>query len=267
MKLNRLISIIFVVCLFLFMSNTSDTRKTHNSDNIINDTIMVSDLQTTFIIFEHTKVLWVNIGNPKDFAVNIQNNTVLITALSNKSFFTNYMIELENNNFLTGMIIYERNVINPIKKYNFNIKYETSLDSADICNYNIKYRNEDLQDLGVFKDRILLQLVNLYMDDNFIYYRLKMNNDSKIKYDIDNIKIYVKDYRTNILKEEIEGISYDKKMITNKVEYIHICSKLVPISSKDIIYVEIREKNGFRNFGLVLNLDVLSNSKKIKDIK
>ena len=239
------ISFLFIICLFLFMGNTGQSHKTYN--NIINDTIMVSDLQTTYIIFEHTKVL--------------------ITALSNKSFFTNYMIELENNNFLTGVIIYEKNIINPIKKYNFDIKHDVSLDSVDICNYNIRYKNEDLQDLGVFKDKILLQLVNLYIDDNFIYYRLKMNNDSKIKYDIDNIKIYIKDYKTEVLKQEIDNIFYDKKNITERVDYIHICSKLVPISKKDILYIEIREKNGFRNFGLILNLDVLSNSKKIKDLK
>ncbi len=254
----KLSYLLILVLPFLFSLNIHNNKNKY--DKIVEDTIYVDDLNMTYLIFEDSEVEWVNIGNQKDFKIDLQNNIILVKSLNNNSSSTNFMFGLSDNNMLTGLLKHDRTKKEYFKKYKFNNIKE--IKPSYRCIESVDYNKEDYKSLGVIQDDILLQIVNVYKDGQNIYIRLKMSNDSNIDYDIDFIKIYIKDSKTKILKQEIVDIDYNKSlMLIGGVNYIHICCKLIHISEKDIISIELIEKNGFRNIKIELDSKTLSNAK------
>lgn len=257
MKYYLIVCIVFIL---LIISVSYQERKPLDVSNIIYDTISVSENKTTYLIFNDCKVIWINIGNTKDFVVDIKGNTILLKALriSNP---TNFIIELDNKRFLSGMVRYESDLSNPVYEYNFTPIER--VDTSSVCNYGFLYKEEEYNSIGLYQDKILIQVVNIYHDDHSFYFRLKMTNGSKIDYTIENIKIYVKDSKNGSLKKEIRTNFEKKKVLGGNNEYLYLCSELESISEKESVYIEVIE-NGFRNYQLIIPPKIIQTSTKIE---
>ncbi|WP_268223486.1 conjugative transposon protein TraN [Sinomicrobium oceani] len=104
---------------------------------------------------------------------------------------------------------------------------------------------------------IKLRLSGLYVKDNVMYYRFRIENNSDIRYDIDQLRFFVRDRkkakRTTYQEEEIEPIYIYKD--TDKVERQSEQTLVVALPKQTMpnqkyLAVQLMEENGGRDLEL-----------------
>ena len=106
---------------------------------------------------------------------------------------------------------------------------------------------------------IRLQLNGLFIHDNIIYFRLNIANETNINYDIDQLRLYVRDQKKakRTATQEIEinplYLKGDTAVIVGQTErvFVYALPKFT-IPDKKYLVIELTEKNGGRYLQLHL---------------
>lgn len=116
------------------------------------------------------------------------------------------------------------------------------------------------------------QLGSFWVYENTLFYKLKVNNQSNIKYDVDFIRFYVGDLKTakRSVSQELElypSYSYGNQDQTidgqSSEQYVFALDKF-PITKDKALFIEVYERNGGRHLYLKAKQADIEKAKAIR---
>lgn len=116
------------------------------------------------------------------------------------------------------------------------------------------------------------QLGSFWVYENTLFYKLKVNNQSNIKYDVDFIRFYVGDLKTakRSVSQEMElqpSYSYGNQDQTidgqSSEQYVFALDKF-PITKDKALFIEVYERNGGRHLYLKAKQADIEKAKAIR---
>ncbi len=121
-------------------------------------------------------------------------------------------------------------------------------------------------------DQMKLRINGIYVNKDIIYFRLYVNNNSNVSYDIDNIRFSIKDRikSTRTATQEIElnpVYTYNKldRVGANSTGYQIIAVPKFTLPDSKFLSIQMFEKNGSRNLNLALGNRNIMRAAVIKD--
>lgn len=118
---------------------------------------------------------------------------------------------------------------------------------------------------------VKLQLNALYISEDVMYYRIKLQNQSNINYDIEQLRFFIHDQqkskRTATQELEIQAlyIHGDTSIVTGQSEQVFVYA--VPkftIPDKKYLLIQLMEKNGGRHLKLIIHNKTIMKARLIK---
>lgn len=237
------------------------------------------DAGTPDIIVEITpsfnNVLKVKSAKSKDFTET--NLTVLTGDGGLYSFITNYQKDPEilniniGNNLKTDVQASKTLSINHFLKSHY-ISTSLNKSEADILN-NLQKANASrsfIKNIGIHNLKLTSLLKGIYSEESILYLTLEIINDTEIDFEIDFIKLYIKDKelvkKMTVQEEELGIINKYPSDLLIKADVKHrfsIATPLRTLSEEKVMEVEIYEKNGGRHLRFPIDAKVLTHAKKI----
>lgn len=169
---------------------------------------------------------------------------------------------------------------------NLNIRFEnikqeqtnaffsaTNINEAEIqANAeNVLKANRNIRGLKDKRYGIKVQLNGLNINDEVMYYRIKLRNQSNINYDIEQLRFFIRDQqkskRTASQELEVQPlyIHGDTSVVTSQSEHVFVYA--VPkftIPDKKYLTIQLMEKNGGRNLKLIIHNKKIIKAKLIE---
>lgn len=197
--------------------------------------------------------------NPKTFIYDFQTTSIQTTVVPN----------VTDN---TSVVLDKKKLIEDIKKDKENEEKESFFST------NCSIAQEQKQDLfnkGVISKKMKVVATNFYVDRDFFYLKLVLNNSSKIDYDIKYIDFNIKN-REQLTNLKEDAYQFDKVNIVYKDKEV---TKVKGKEKESIIFVfdkftigkhkkftaKIRETNGDRIFDVDFFSDDIANIKQLED--
>lgn len=264
MKKNILIILLLLIC------NTVLSQTNSQED------ISLSPDKLTQIIFKENVEKLKGGFNPNEFSIEIYNNILFIQPLagdikaSNLSVVTkDGLIYMLNIKIISTTSEYSY-IIEETKAINYN--KSTTNKTKNIEPTQVKNSKDSILSSkgyitslnGIVKYNIGLFITGIYADTNFIYVRVKTDNNSNIEYNISAITFTVE----NIKKSKVSSIDSNQLHPTN----IYASKKTIPIKASNemlfefskttinnekVIRVNLIEENGERNLSFDINHKML----------
>lgn len=147
--------------------------------------------------------------------------------------------------------------------------FETSMteDEFDHCAKKLIQSKRSIRFHSEKKYKVGLTLIGIYINGSTIFYHLRISNSSNIKYDVDFLKLYIKD------KEKVKRTASQEVSIETIYSFGNAAS-IEGKSSQDVVYalekftipdakrlvIEMYEKNGGRNLNLSIKNKTIVNA-------
>ncbi|MDM1377030.1 conjugative transposon protein TraN [Myroides marinus] len=287
-------TIIKYVLLCLLAVKTVTAQNSTKSINLSNAAatpyeIELTQNKTTHILFP-SSIEYVDLGSSEIIANKVEATSNVLRLKSVKE-------DIKPTNFTA--------ITNDGKYYSFNVIYneqpiQLSYDLTKFEKQNSKKQSEVLfKDLGsispslvdLFMKAIIKKnkkelniksktygveawLKSIYSQDGKLYFHISINNKSNLPYEVDNVSFKIKDRRTT-KRTTIQEVSL--KPIRNYRDFQTINSQSkqdnifmldqFTLSDKQILLIEINEKNGVRNQVLKVKSSDILNIKQIIELK
>lgn len=244
--------------------------------------IEITTNKTTHIIFP-SKVVYVDVGNASvivDKADNIENiirvkatdiftEETTITVIDNTggyySFLTNFNL---NPQKLSINIASNREADLNYSEKNGLLKTMGTLEEKDVSEVQFQAnkvyaKRAYLKHLAMHRYKVNFEINGVYYKNDLLYVSLSIENNSFIPYEVNFIKIYIKDKnmarRTSYQELEVkslyqtgdEGIKVAEKQ---KIKAVFVIPKLT-ITPDKIFYIECIEKSGGRHLNIEMTAD------------
>ena len=131
----------------------------------------------------------------------------------------------------------------------------------------IKKKNRSIKTVGVVKSGIVLSLSNVSNSENYIYYKLIINNTSNLNYELDFVSIYSEEKVKKLLSaknKKVTNINLVETIgssTTNSkgVSELVIVTDKYSINERGKLVIQLYEKNGSRHLSLVIPADYILN--------
>lgn len=136
---------------------------------------------------------------------------------------------------------------------------------------NVLKANKNIRGVKDKRYGIKVQLNGLYINEEVMYYRIKLQNKSNINYDIEQLRFFIRDQqkskRTATQELEIQPlyIHGDTSVVIGKSEHVFVFA--VPkftIPDKKYLIIQLMEKNGGRNLRLIIHNNTIMKARLIK---
>lgn len=136
---------------------------------------------------------------------------------------------------------------------------------------NVLKANKNIRGLKDKRYGIKVQLNGLYINDEVMYYRIKIQNQSNINYDIERLRFFILDQqkskRTASQELEVQPlyIHGDTSVVASQSEHVFVYA--VPkftIPDKKYLTIQLMEKNGGRNLKLIIHNKTIVKAKPIE---
>ena len=246
------------------MANVKDSIT--STDIIPSTRIEVSDIHTTHIILP-TKVSDIAIGHKEVISEKAQtiDNIVRVKSVVkengkfNETSITVVTVDGKIYPMIVGYAKNPKEMSISFSKGGNALFQDMSVDDENMRKISewIIGKGQYIYDLGREDYKMIFQLYSVFTDQDIIAFHLHVKNKSKIDYPIDFLKAYISDkqqgkkYLTQ--DEELYPIysyySSDEKIIHGKNDMdIVLFYKRFTISKKKILFFEMYEENGGRNF-------------------
>lgn len=118
---------------------------------------------------------------------------------------------------------------------------------------------------------IKLQLDGLFIKDEVMYYRLRLQNHSNINYDIEQLRFFIRDQkkskRTATQELEVQPlyIEGNTSAVAGKSEHVFVFAvPKLTIPDQKYLAIQMMEKNGGRNLKLIIYNKTVVKSKPLK---
>jgi len=132
----------------------------------------------------------------------------------------------------------------------------------------IAEQKKSVRDVKDTKYEMLLRLKGIYIENDILYYQLELKNYSNISYDIDMLRIFIKDKKQSkrTASQELEQVPLYVYGNTGSVAGQSKLTMVVAlpkftIPDKKLMYVQLMEKNGGRHLLLKINNNKLVKAK------
>jgi conjugative transposon TraN protein len=220
-------------------------------------------------------VLMVKANTNKTFPET--NLTVLTADGGLYSFITHYQNDPEvlniniGNNLNSDIVTSGQLGINYFLKTNYLIpSLNISQEQLQVNLLEALNKKDFIKNVGVQVMDIAAMVKGIYLKDNIMYYKIELNNKSEIEYNIDFIKVYVKDKekvkRMAVQEEEVKILSVyptDKKLLSKTDYTFSFATATATISDEKQIEIEIYELNGGRHLRFPVDSKIISKSKNL----
>lgn len=262
----------------VFSQNTLPTEKT----SIIEPQhLAISSYKTTNLIFPFA-VKSVDRGS-KDVLVQIAkgvDNILQIKAAKSNFDETNLTVITSDGKLYSYIINYTSNPsvlnirftnagedkTNAFLPVTHSSEAEIRADAETVLN-----ANKNIRGLKNRKFGIKLLLDGLYINNDVMYYRIKIENQSNINYEIEQLRFFIRDQQKSkrTASQELEvqplNIHGDTSVVASQLEHVFVYT--VPkftIPDKKYLTIQLMEKNGGRNLRLIIHNKTIMKARLVK---
>lgn len=218
-----------------------------------------------------TNVLKVKSVSEGDFK---ESNLTVLTAKGDLySFIVNYQPNPEilnisvDKNFQSDSQVSRKFDFSTFTSSDFLIPEINMSESQIRSNFSyILARKRKLKNIGVKNLGVSSFIENIYMDNSLMYLSCKIDNQSGVAFDIDFIKVYVRDVegakRQTIQEEELPVILLDKIDLVRarQTSNFVVAVPRITISSDKQLEYEVYERKGGRHLRFPINSKIVANS-------
>lgn len=167
------------------------------------------------------------------------------------------------------------NSITQISKNSYVIFEDVKVPETELrlsC-FNISKKSRFIKKIGERQNGILFANYGIYIRDNVIYFQLLIKNKTRINYDIDFIKFYIRDKvlvkKTAIQDVEAPVLFEDNpnKVVLGKTKVVKVFAlpKFTIPDDKNLV-IELYEKNGGRHSRLTIPNSVIIQARFVENI-
>ncbi|WP_410220798.1 conjugative transposon protein TraN [Pedobacter sp.] len=261
-----------IVGIFIFMFNTviafGQSRSLIKATEIPPYRIEVSYNKTSNIIFPFA-IISVDRGSKDVLAQKAKGaeNILQVKAAKESIAETNLSVVTADGKLTSFIVNYVKepavlniSLLNPYKSNSIFLSPE-ALNEAEVKRYAdyALYARERSTGMKDFKNSIGFELTGIFIHDDIMYLRVKLQNRSNISYDIDQIRFLIRDQkksmRTASQEVEIMPVYVHNEVQKINAETIEIMVIAVPkftIPDKKYLTIQLMEKNGGRHMEIQL---------------
>lgn len=123
-----------------------------------------------------------------------------------------------------------------------------------------------------WKNQMEFRLNGIYINQDFIYFRLQLKNNSNVSYDVDNVKFTIKDMQRSkrTATQEVDIIPVYNSRNFEKVQADSTSAAVIAVPKFTLpdskyLFIHVLEKNGGRDLGIVLKNKQIMKAMIIKD--
>ncbi len=206
-----------------------------------------------------------NILQVKAAKLNFDETNVTVITADGKLY--SYVLNYANNPSVLNMRFEnKKDEANTVISASHPNEAEIQADAENVLKANRNIRGLKDKTFG-----IKLQLNGLYINNDVMYYRFKLQNKSNINYDIEQFRFFIRDQekskRTAVQELEIKPLYIygDTSVVASHSERIFVFAlPKFTIPDKKYFNIEIMEKSGGRNLKLTVHNKTVLKGKLIK---
>jgi hypothetical protein len=243
------------------------------------------DTDISFVIFGNNPQVGVTPdGNPIYKYYDLyQDGNVAIFRVKPDAPFTTLDIKLTNGILFHGYITASKNITKTLYKFKSSEvlqekKIKMEEDSAKKSDEEItgklnqiKGMKHDFEDIGIIKNGLIFNVVNMVNDKKYMYIRVLLTNKTSNLYEVDGVTFKMTEGKKKSLKKkELANQNWlapvktiypeDKQIKAFTNGYIYFAVPMYSISTGNLI-IKVIEKNGNRTGDIQIDADNLNRSK------
>ena len=232
--------------------------------------LCISTDKTTSLVFPFS-IRHVDRGT-KDILVQQvkEADNILLVKASSKNFSeTNLSVVTEDGSVYTFVINYEEKPA----KWVYNLPENKKATMSTYAN-GILDNRRTLRGIRDKSWNIDAAVIGAYIKDDIIYYQLRIKNNSKIDYDIEVLRFYIRDKkkgkRTAVQENELKPLHVSGNITQVKSfnqNVIVVALNKFTIPDKKFLGIQIMEKNGGRHLMMKLNNKDILKAITLPDLK
>lgn len=241
------------------------------------DSISISTSRTSCLIFP-AAVNHVDMGSPDVLVSKVKDadNLLLVKAVRINFQETNLSVLTADGKFYSIIACYDsmpgKLVYHPYKS---EIAFvNNQINKTDVTRYSNSLLNYENKSLVAIRSRwgVQASLNSIYVKDNILFLKISISNKSPVRFDIDDVRYYVKDKKRSkrTALHEVEMLPVYKTKFSEMI-YTHEKISMVvamdkfTLPSKKYIEIEIKERNGERHLSLKFNNKNIMMAKRFSD--
>lgn len=241
------------------------------------DTISISTSRTTCLIFP-AAVNHVDMGSTDVLVSKIKDagNLLLVKAVKRNFQETNLSVLTADGKFYSLIARYDsmpgKLVYHPYKSEVAFVSNQ--MNKTDVSRYSNSLLIYENKSPIAIRSRWGVQatLNSIYIKDNILFFKISISNKSPVRYDIDEVRYYVKDKKRSkrTAVHEVEMLPVYKTEISEMI-YPHekismvVAMEKFTLPSKKYVEIEIKERNGGRHLTLKFNNKNIMMAKRFSD--
>lgn len=286
-------TIIKYMLLCLLAVNTVKAQENKESINLSNAEVTpykieLTQNKTTHILFP-SSIEYVDLGSSEIIANKVEatSNVLRLKTVKEDIKPTNFTVITNDGKYYSFNAIYKEQPIQlsydltKFEKQNSKQKSEvlfkdldsTSPSLADLFMKAIIKKNKKELNIKSKSYGVEVRLKSIYIQDGKLYFHLSINNKSNLPYEIDYVSFKIKDRRTS-KRTTIQEVTLKPIRNLNNSQTINSQSKQENVfmldqftfSDKQVLLIEINEKNGVRNQILKIKNSEFLKVKKIHQL-
>nr|WP_294921731.1 conjugative transposon protein TraN [uncultured Flavobacterium sp.] len=256
--------LLMVPLLFMTIGVLAQPTNKNRLSKTESDSLMIAYSKTTSIVFPFA-IKSVDKGSPDILvqkAIGLEN--ILQIKAAQKGFFqTNLTVVTADGKLYSFVLDYNEEfpqlnlTLNKTKPDGQEIHFSDEItNEKDIQEYSklALYDKKKLRGQKESKYDIDLKLNGIFIREQVMYYRIKVTNNSKISYDIDQIRFFIRDAK-KVKRTASQEIEITPNYILNDVDKIEAEAENIfvfalpkfTIPEKKYLAIQLMEKNGGRH--------------------
>lgn len=249
-----------------FVAYANNDIYKENYDVLINNRNVVN-------IFFPNNVIYCWHGNEEALGCEYSNNmvklgTTLDTIPESNLFAVDANFGLYEISIKTGES--ESHTYNLDNDRKYTALLAVNSDEMSILMNRLKQKRRNIFSVGVIKNKLEMSLANLFVHNEYLFFSFDIKNFTNIDYDIDFIKCFVRDLKTNknstqqeIQVDPVYSADFNKK-IAGKTDnrFILVFNKFT-IPDDKVFLIEMFEKGGGRHMQIEILNEYLLNTQKL----
>ncbi|MDM1442784.1 conjugative transposon protein TraN [Myroides odoratimimus] len=287
-------TIIKYMLLCLLAVNTVTAQNNTKSINLSNAEVTPYEIEltqnkTTHILFT-SSIEYVDLGSSEIIASKVEttSNVLRLKTVKEDIKPTNFTVITNDGKYYSFNVIYneqpmllsydltkfERQVNKQQSEVLFKDLGTTSPSLADLLMKAIIKKNKKELNIKNKTYGVEAWLKSIYIQDGKLYFHLSINNKSNLPYEVDYVSFKIKDRRTT-KRTTVQEVSLKPIRSINDFQTINNQSKQgnvfmldqFTLSDKQVLLIEVNEKNGVRNQVLKVKSSEILKAKQLSKLK
>ena len=149
-------------------------------------------------------------------------------------------------------------------------KLSVNSDEMNTLLGRLKQKRRNIFSVGVIKNKLEMSLANLFVYNEYLFFSFDIKNFTNIDYDIDFIKCFVRDLKTNknstqqeIQIDPVYSADFNKKIFGKTDNRFILVFNKFTIPDDKVFLIEMFEKGGGRHMQIEILNEYLLNTQKL----